>query len=124
MALLQWGPDITGGKRFHIEDPNHEYQEVRRALHFDRGWARVGKKENCELRWTLDERAIDFDKLRDEQPEHRHAARAVVCARVRRGAPRLRWRPVRKLSAIEQVRPREPRFLVLRRSRRSSPRAR
>ena len=67
MALLQWGPDVTGGRRFHIEDPNNEYQEVRRALHFDRGWTRVGKKEDCELRWTLDERAIDFDKLRDAQ---------------------------------------------------------
>ncbi|CAH0371266.1 unnamed protein product [Pelagomonas calceolata] len=94
MALLQWGPDITGGRRFHIEDPNHEYQEVRRALHFDRGWARVGKKEDCELRWTLDERAIDFDKLRDAQMVNHY--RDIRCLTTKAGLTRtldeeLKW---------------------------------
>ena len=94
MALLQWGPDVTGGRRFHIEDPNHEYQEVRRALHFDRGWTRVGKKEDCELRWTLDERAIDFDKLRDAQMVNHY--RDIRCLTTKAGLTRtldeeLKW---------------------------------
>ena len=94
MALLQWGPDVTGGRRFHIEDPNHEYQEVRRALHFDRGWTRVGKKEDCELRWTLDERAIDFDKLRDAQMVNHY--REIRCLTTKAGLTRtldeeLKW---------------------------------